>query len=419
MISLFASLAIYVILTRTLGPEDFGLYSTLLVIPLISVGFVQMGIRRSALFQIGEKKYSISKIASAVYLLLIFASLAGVTLSWISFKLYHNPDFESLFVYLILAVIPFKLAIVYFGGILLGAEDIRNANILNWTPLVLNVIIVLLFTVIIPLGITGAVIGYTLSNAIIATFYAILLGKRYSVTLDFDKTVLRELLLKGSVFALSFVVIQMNLRVDMLILNRIGSAAETGYYGLAAQITEQLWLLPSAIGIVVMSRTANTDNSAQITITTARLLRLTLVVGLFVSILVGVLSSFVVPLFFGQEFMGSVSLIIWLLPGILFFMAFRVLNGQLSGMGKPGISAVIFSFALVLNVILNFVLIPDYGAKGAAWATNISYFVGSVGIVLAYSRITGITVKTLFSYSRADFMSVSQWIKRFRSKYYD
>jgi O-antigen/teichoic acid export membrane protein len=414
LISLVASLGIFVILTRLLGPEDFGIYSTLLVIPLISVGLVQMGIRRAAVFHIGRKKYPLQQVVSSVFVLLILASLAGMILSWVGFRYYDNPLFQDRFIYVILITVPFKLAIVYFGGILLGTEDIRSANILNWTPLALNLVMVALLVLVVPLGIMGALLGYLISNALVAMVYAVILGKKYKIKLRIHKALIRDLVVKGFVFALSFMVIQMNLRIDLLILNRIGDAAETGYYGLAAQICEQLWLLPSAVGIVVMSRTANTDDLSVMTAQTSRLLRLTLVAGIIIAIILAIIAPPLIPLIFGQDYKETIGLIIWLLPGIISFMIFRVLNGQLSGLGRPGVSAWIFSIALVINVILNFILIPQYGATGAAWATNISYFAGSLGIIIAYIRITGISFKTLFSYSRADFDVVLQKFRQQR-----
>ena len=40
--------------------------------------------------------------------------------------------------------------------------------------------------------------------------------------------------------------------------------------------------------------------------------------------------------------------------------------------------------ALILNVIMNFILVPKYGAKGAAWATVFTYFSFSLGGFIVY-----------------------------------
>jgi Na+-driven multidrug efflux pump len=72
-------------------------------------------------------------------------------------------------------------------------------------------------------------------------------------------------------------------------------------------------------------------------------------------------------------------------------------------MGKPQIAIYTFAPALIINFILNLYLIPRYGGIGAAWATNVSYGIGSLAFVFAFSKITGISVAQLFTYRRSDF----------------
>jgi len=72
-------------------------------------------------------------------------------------------------------------------------------------------------------------------------------------------------------------------------------------------------------------------------------------------------------------------------------------------MGKPQVAIYAFLPALVINFIANMFLIPVYGGTGAAWATNISYFAGSVAYLFAYSSITRMPVSEIFKYRRSDF----------------
>lgn len=415
-ISLIASLLIYVVLTRVLGPEDFGIYYSIMVIPLVAVGFVQMGIRRSAVFHIGKKEFSEQRIVSCVFFLLIIASVLGMILSLAGFIIYDHPDYLPKYILIVLLVIPFKLVLLYTGGIFLGKEDIKSFNFQNWIPLILNLIFVCLFVWVAKMGIMGALLAYLVSTCIVSIYYVVTLGRKYNIILRADKEVVVSLLRTGIVFALSFVVIQLNLRVDLLILARIGDATETGLYSLAVQIVEQLWLFPSAVGVVVMSRTANTSSHENSTKETARLMRITLIGGILLATILAFLVPILVPLIFGNQFDGSSELINYLLPGVLMFMIFRVLNGQLSGMGRPGVAAIAFSFALVVNIVLNLIWIPEFGAKGAAWATNISYTTGTIGLTFAYCRICKVSARELFAFRKSDFDFFIKRIQMFNTK---
>jgi Na+-driven multidrug efflux pump len=101
-----------------------------------------------------------------------------------------------------------------------------------------------------------------------------------------------------------------------------------------------------------------------------------------------------------------------ILPGILMVIMFRILSGQLSGMGRPEVALKAFVPALVLNVVLNYLWIPGYGANGAVMATNISYTLGSVIYLFAYSRISGMRVMEILRFSREDWV----FLQRIRNK---
>ena len=98
-----------------------------------------------------------------------------------------------------------------------------------------------------------------------------------------------------------------------------------------------------------------------------------------------------------------------IMPGIIMVIAFRILSGQLSGMGRPEVALKAFAPALVINVVLNYLLIPSYGALGAVMATNISYALASALYVWMYAHISGLSVKAIFSFTRDDWRFLSRF----------
>ena len=67
----FSNILTGVILSRILGAAGYGLYSSIIVVPVIVIGFTQLGIRRSLIYHLGNKTESESNILSAVFLLLL------------------------------------------------------------------------------------------------------------------------------------------------------------------------------------------------------------------------------------------------------------------------------------------------------------------------------------------------------------
>lgn len=412
--SLIANLLVVILLTRTLGPEGYGLYTAVLVVPLLVVSFFQMGIRPSTVFMIGSGKHDANQVVSAVVSTLVVTGSAGMFFSGITYILMFKTGYTPLLVSLALVTIPMRLSAIYAGGVFLAKEEIRKANIMNWLTALLMLIFAVVFVWILKLKVAGALAGLMLSNLIVSVYAINKLRKEYSITLSLRNPLIGQMVKLGVIYALSFLVIQLNYRVDIVLLQWLSDKRETGLYSLGVAVAELLWQIPLAISIVVMTRSANTKDQKQMNVSTARLLRLSIIAGIILSLIIYLAAPFIIPLVFSNKFDGSVPVIQTILPGIIMVIIFRILSGQLSGMGKPQVALVAFIPALILNVVFNYFLIPGFGAMGAAISTNISYLVGSVIYVIAYTRVAGTTLREIFQFNSQDFQVLFAYIKRFR-----
>ncbi len=404
-----------VILSRKLGPDGFGIYSAILVLPLIVVSFAQMGIRGSSIYYIGRKHYEQRDIVANILLILIMTSASGILITFIGFLLMDDKTFTNLYIFLVLMLIPFRLAMAYFGGIFIGKEQIGRSNFINWFSEFIHLVALIIFVWLIDWQIAGALLALVVSHVLITLWALYLVIKEFGFHLHFRPEIMRSLLSMGFLFALSFMIIQLNYRVDVLLLQKLSTMDEVGYYSLGVSIAEKIWQLPLAIGVVLMSRAVNTEDQESIDRTTARLVRVSLIAGLIASVALFFLSPWVLPAVWGEKFLPSVMIIQYILPGILFISTYRVLSSRLSGIGKPEISIYVFLPALVINVLLNLWWIPLYGAFGAVMATNASYSLGTIAYIIVYSRIIHMPVLKIFEFQKSDFMFIKEarkWIGR-------
>lgn len=410
--SLVANLLTVVLVSRVLGPELYGLYTAVLVIPLLVVSFFQMGIRPSTVFMIGSGKHDANKVVSAVVSTLLITGSAGMLFSGIAYVVMYKTGFTPLLIGLALATIPMRLTAIYAGGVFLAKEQMKRANLMNWLTALLTLLFALIFVWLLKLGVAGALLGLMTSNLVVSAYALNMLRRNYTIKLSLYNPIIRQMLQLGVVYALSFLIIQLNYRADILLLQWLADTREVGLYSLGVAVSELLWQIPLAVSLVVMTRSANTTDQKLMNESTARLLRLSLISGITLSVFIYLLSPFVIPLVFGTGYIGSVRIIQTVLPGIIIVIIFRVLSGQLSGMGKPQVALRAFILALILNVILNYLLIPRLGGMGAAIATNISYLIGTIIYIIAYCKITGTRVNDLFHFSKNDFTTASAFIKK-------
>ncbi len=406
------ALLVSIILTRSLGPEGFGIYSAIIVIPMVVIALSQLGIRASAIYHIGHDKENIDKNVSGIMMVLVLTSLAGILIAAAAFFLTDTHDYTLLMMLLAVLFIPMHLTTLYTGGIFLGKEQIGRANFIRWFPVLMDLLFVLVFVLLLKWRIEGALLSIFAAYFLIAIWSLHILSKEHNIRPRFVKPVILPLVKMGIVFALAVFVIQLNYRIDVLILKSLKGPGEVGFYALGVSVAEALWQLPLAVGIVVMSRTANTKDHALMNQVTARLLRLSLIAGLAAAILLYFLAPWIIPLIWTEEFLPSVTILQYILPGILFMSVFRIISSRLSGMGKPQIAIYVFLPSLVLNVILNYWWIPEHGSMGAVMATNVSYIIGALVFLWVYARIVGMPIAKIFAFSSKDFEFIGRLLKR-------
>jgi O-antigen/teichoic acid export membrane protein len=409
--SIVAGLLFSVILARALGPDKFGVYSALIIIPMIVLSLTHMGIRGSAIFHVGKGEFDRNELVSSIMVLLIIASLLGIIISAAAYWIYDEPSFTMLYIGLVLLVIPGRLAIVYLGGVFLGNDEVKKANKMNWITNGIQLLMVVVLVWALSLEILGAILSFLISGSIVAIYGLILLRKTYQIKLRIHKKILISLLRLGILFSVSFFILQLNYRIDILLLEKLRDATEVGIYSIGASIAEQLWQLPLAVGIVVFSRTANTKDKEEMTQMTGVLLRLSFLFSLIIAVLIFFLVPVLVPLVFGNEYIPSIRIIQIILPGIIMVVMFRILSGHLAGLGRPEVTLYVFLPALLINILLNLLWIPEYGGEWAAMATNVSYAFGSIGYLIIYSRILKVPVKEILLVKKSDFTQLRQLIK--------
>jgi len=416
ILAIVSALLIDIVLSRQLGPEGRGLYASILVVPLIVTSFVMLGIRRSAVYHLGKKIFDADRTVSGILSLLIITSILAVLISGIAFLILLPKGLTWIMAILALMSIPVKLILVYSGGIYIGNEDFKRSNLQVWLPLVYDLLGILLFVALLKWSVSGALLALFLANLLVSVMSLRYLSKAFKIRISWDKEVISGLAKIGITYAVAVVIMQLNYRVDILLLQELSTMKEVGYYSLGVAISDKLWQLPSAIGLVVMSRSANVDDTGRLDRDVAKLVRISFLIVLLSAIVLWVLIPYLLPLFYGIKFAPSIGVVRLMLPGIIMFVIVRILSGRFAGSGQPKLLIGLFVPVLLVNIILNLFWIPAYGSLGAAMATNVSYTLGAIGILILFSVKMKIPFSELILYRRSDFDFVNKLTTRFRKK---
>lgn len=166
----------------------------------------------------------------------------------------------------------------------------------------------------------------------------------------------------------------LNFRLDILLAGLLTSPAQVGLYSVAAQAAERLWFISQSLSTVLLPRlSALVGEGRDIRPATWRIARLSTALTGLVGLGSLLVARDVFRMLLGQEFAAAFDPYAVLLVGITAVAASRIVSAAINAHGEPTINAKIGSFGVVLNALLNLVLIPIFGAVGAAGATSISY----------------------------------------------
>lgn len=389
-----------ILISRNLGPFDKGLLTLALVYPDLLTTLSSFGIKQSTIFFIGKKEYSIEIIWRNVMSILYFSSFFGTALLAGMFFFYSNSDFPFLIVFLILISYPMRLFVQYGHGIFLSRQNVHRFNFSNIISPIITLFSVLLFLYYLNMGLEGAVFGYFFGHLINSywTYKIIVKDENLSFSPHFDINVIKAIFAKGLKYGAALFLILLNQKLAVLMLERYSNASEIGIYSIGENLVYLIWQIPNAVGVIIFSKSANVlkNKEREFSLSVIKLLSITFIVAIFGSLLLLALSGFLIPLAYGIEFEGSVTVLNLLLFGVVSMTIFKILNMDLAGKGKPMISFWVMVPSVILNLILSWFLIPKFGANGAAISTSLSYTFCSMVFLFIYFKHVEIPVSQLF-----------------------
>jgi O-antigen/teichoic acid export membrane protein len=398
---------------RLLGVEGKGIVTALLVVPSLAANLAKLGVRQSAAYLIGQQIYTTSEVGrSVVTLFLLCSGLATVAV--LGYFVWLSDVAQSVSLTVLASVmVPLHILLSYASGMFLGRQQIGSFNQINRIPSILRFAGLIVLVWIFGLGVLGAVVTSVAASAAAAVYVVSVLSRWTSLRPGWNRKVVSALLGRGLTYALTLFVLQINYRLDIVLLEQLSTADQIGLYSVGVNFAELIWQVPTALNIVVFARSAATTNREQFSAQLSQFVRLAFAITAAAALVLGLIAPLIVPLMYGNSFSASVTPMQIILPGIVAFVFIKVLYGDVAGRGKPEQALWVLIPAATLNVVLNVWLIPPLGANGAATASSISYIVAAVGFLALYSRVSGLSAQSLLRYRADDIRLVRQMIAKY------
>jgi len=220
-------------------------------------------------------------------------------------------------------------------------------------------------------GVVGFAICYSASVATVGTLQVITTTRHGKIEWRAGRRLIAPLARAAIPLGVAALLITIYYEIDAVLLIHLSSSEEAGLYGAAYRFLSPLLFLPTAVVtsfFPVFSAIWERDPER-----VRRLVQIATdvmaVVSLPVLAVTVALSDQIVSLLYGPEFAASADV----LP-ILMLAFVLICYGTLAGYLAPLLNllwrlALYAAIGAVLNIAMNVVLIPRYGALGSAWAT--------------------------------------------------
>ncbi|HLB35060.1 MAG TPA: oligosaccharide flippase family protein [Gemmatimonadales bacterium] len=225
---------------------------------------------------------------------------------------------------------------------------------------------------------------------------------------------LRRLLHSLAPFAVSFVVLTVYAKLDVLLLAHWWPASEVGLYTAAykfVDITRALATVGAAAVYPRLSR-AGAAQGDDVRLAGARLLELALLVAVPVAALLWTLRAPVVGLAFGAAYTGSVPVLALLAAVLPALTANVVALYVLAAARAMRWVALLYGATLAINLGLNLWFIPVRGAEGAALAMLLSEWGLAVGALATARLVLGINLRPRALWSPPERAALARSLRR-------
>lgn len=373
-------LAVGIAVVRYLGPDKLGVYQYVISMVAMIAPLGALGLNTIVAREILEDKNSERDILSTAFWLRFMGGLLS-TIALVLIVRWLRPEniLIQCFVFALAAARLFDAFGVFgewFHAHVLSKNVVVSQVIASVTGAFLKSAIIIVGSTL-SYFVAVSCIEFMLTGLVLLVLYVTHTKRRVSWRFDF---LMARLLLKRSLpLIFSAFAVALYLKIDILMLGEFHSNREVGLYAAASRLSEAWYFFPGAVATTALSYLIkNKNNEHDVYMNHLQLLYSWLgSVGILVALMTFLLSPWLIELLYGEQYSESsviLAIHIWACP----FIFMRAIFSKWIVIERlTYLSLVTHGLGAIVNIIMNIVLIPSLGGKGAAMATVVAYAVAS------------------------------------------
>ena len=186
----------------------------------------------------------------------------------------------------------------------------------------------------------------------------------------------------GTLFSL------MSLKVDQIMLHSLVGSKEVGIYSVAAQISEVWIFIPTALvasifpGLIILKQ----SDPIKFNNDFKDIISCLFVMALIVVAMIFMFGKTIILFFYGDEYLDSILILKIHAFGSIFLFMRLAFSRWIMIENALVFSLITHFLGAIINIFLNYLVIPKYGGIGAAVVTVFSYSISSYWALLASKK---------------------------------
>ena len=415
-----------ILIVRSLGAHDYGVYTIAFLIPGVIVSLGSFGLGPSLIYHVNKEQIPLGRL---VGFSVVFAGVVGGGCYLIFFFLNHvvetvflNNKIPHGILLISMLYVPIMLTQKYTRSLLRATYRIKDFTlIVHLLPTVVRLVLIVMILHVLHIGLPGILWVPIVTESIVcaAVFWALKkdLNLRSLKTFALpQQSQMQRILGFACKNHVGSILQKSNDQIILLSLSWLLEPASVGYFSLASKLTKMLPAVTASVTTVLVPKVAR-SHFHEIRDYFPRLARMLLFFLVILGLLLGAILPVFVSIAYGQEF-HVVTAISWiLLPGMALLAIVRLTNTMFTQSGRPMVKSVIRGIGLIVNIVLLILLLPSFGITGGGIALTGSYgcmFLIAIGLAI---RHLDLSIGTLILVKLSDIQEVKDVLVNILSRH--
>ncbi len=383
MFRVLLSFFVSILVIRYLGPDNFGLLSYAISFYGLFTALSVLGLESISIRELVKHPDKRDKLLGSVFgLRLIGGAITLAIIIIVLLSTGESYDTSLLIIVISSSVIfqSFSVVDYYFRS---KVEAKYSVYVLSSSVLISAVIKLLMVYWKAPLIYFAIIYSF---EFLVAAVGFLMVYKKRGLKISrwkFDKLLSVELLKDSWPLILSGLVVSIYMKIDQVMIKNMLNNEQVGYYAAAVRLSEAWYFIPIAITNSLFPAIVHAKNISEEFYNNRmqKLYDMLAWLSIAIALPVSFFSKEIILILLGNTYASSAPILtIYIWAGVAVFLG--VASSQyLINENYTKLSFFRTFIGMIINVILNFILIPVYGIIGAAVATLISYSLATFSIV--------------------------------------